>query len=454
MAETSERMLLDVASHVLELAKKYGAQSADLIASRSTDFEVKVADGAIVTLTQAVSKGMGLRIFVDGRMGFCTTSDFSDAALASAVERAVLLAREAASDPFNGLVDLEPGLIVAGDELELYDPAVVALSTDEKIRWAHALESAARASDPRVRKFRDSGVASGESHMVLATSQGAMRALRSTGISLWCNPIAEENGQLQTEVWYDSRTHVADLDAPEVIGRIAGQRAARMLGAKPVKTQRAHVIFEPSMTAGFVAGILGAIDGDAVFKKSSFLADKLGKQIGVAGLNVVDDPHRPRSSGSSPFDGEGMPTYKKQLVDKGVLTTFLYDAYTARKAGVKPTASSRRGYSSPPHAGTFNFIVEPGSASRDDIYRGVDKALVLTRGLGRGVNSVTGEYSRGANGLWIEKGEVVHAVQEITIAGDFLQMLGNIDAIGNDLQMRGSSGAPTVRVADVTISGT
>lgn len=454
MAKTSERMLLDVADHVLSLAKKHGAQSADLIASRSTDFEVKVADGAINTLTQAVSKGMGLRIFVDGRMGFCTTSDFNDAALDSAVQRAVQLAREAASDPFNGLVELEPGLIVAGDELQLYDPAVTQISTDEKIRWAHALEEAARASDPRVTKFRDSGVASGEAHMVMATSSGATRAIRSTGISLWCNPIAEADGQLQTEVWYDTRTHVADLEKPELVGRTAGLRAARMLGARPVKTQRAHIIFEPSMTAGFLGGMLGAIDGDAVYKKSSFLADKLGKQIGVAGLNVIDDPLRPRGAGSSPFDGEGLPTYAKKIVDQGVLTTFLYDSYTARKAGVKPTASARRGYSSPPHAGTFNFIVQPGTMERDAIYRGVDKALVVTRGLGRGVSSVSGEYSRGANGLWIENGEVVHAVQEVTIAGDFLTMLGNIDGIGSDLQMRGSSGAPTLRIADVTISGT
>lgn len=451
---SDERMLTDVAAKVLELAKKYGASSADAVVSRGTEFEVKVADGAIVTLTQATSKGMGLRVFVDGRLGFCTTSDFGDASLAFAVERAVQLAREAAPDPHNGLVELEPGLKVAGDELELYDPAVVALPTEEKIRWAHTLEEAARAADPRVRKFRDSGVSSGESHTVMATSSGAIRAVRSTGIALWCNPIAEADGQLQTEVWYDSRTHVGDLEAPEKVGRIAAERAARMLGAKPVKTQVAHLIMEPAMSAGFMGSMLAGIDGDSVHKKSSFLADKLNKQIAVKGLNLVDDPHIKRGNGSSPFDGEGLATYKKKLVDAGVLTTFLYDGYTARKVGVKPTASAKRGYSSPPHAGVFNFIVQPGDVAPESIWKDVDCALVLTRGLGRGLNSVSGEYSRGANGLWIEKGEVVHPVQEVTIAGDYLAMLQNIDAIGNDLQMRGSSGAPTMRIANVTISGT
>lgn len=451
---SDERLLTDVASRVLELAKKFGASSADAVVSRGTEFEVKVADGAIVTLTQATSKGMGLRVFVDGRLGFCTTSDFADASLTYAVERAVQLAREAAPDPHNGLVELEAGLKVAGDELELYDPAVVSLPTEEKIRWAHQLEEAARAADPRVRKFRDSGVSSGESHTVLATTSGALRAVRSTGIALWCNPIAEADGQLQTEVWYDSRTHVADSDSPEKVGHIAATRAARMLGARPVKTQVAHLILEPAMAAGFMGSMLAAIDGDSVYKKASFLSDKLGKQIGSTALTLVDDPHVKRGNGSSPFDGEGLATYKKKLLDAGVLTTFLYDGYTARKVGVKPTASAKRGYSSPPHAGVFNLIVQPGDVSQENIWRDVDRALVLTRGLGRGLNSVSGEYSRGANGLWIEKGEIVHPVQEVTIAGDYLAMLQNVDAVGSDLQLRGSSGAPTLRIADVTISGT
>lgn len=451
-AEQVQR-LLDVASDIIAHAKKFGATSADVIASRSTDFEVKVADGQINTLTQAVSKGMGLRVFVGQHLGFCTTSDFTKESLAHAAQRAVEMAKESAEDPHNGLPEIDPGRLDVPSELDLYDPAIVALSPEEKIRWAHALEESARATDPRVTKFRDSGVNNGESYTVLATSEGAVRTGRFTGISLWCNPIAEANGELQTEVWYDSRTHLEDLESVDSIGRTAATRAARMLGAKPVPTTRAPVIFEPNMAVGFLGGVLSGIDGDSVHKKSSFLAEKLGKQIAVSGITLIDDPLFPRATGSSSFDSEGLKTYKKKLVDRGVLKMFLYDSYTARKVGTKPTASGRRGYASPPAAGTFNFYAEAGVQDPKEIWSGVERGLVITRGLGRGLNAVSGEYSRGANGLWIEKGEVVHPVQEITIAGDYLEMLSNIDAIGSDLEIRGSSGAPTIRVADVTISG-
>lgn len=446
--------LLDTASQVLEIAKTVGADQADVVAARSTDFEVKVAGGKIDTLTQATSKGLGLRVFVGGRMGFCTTSDFAPDSLRHATTRAVAMAREAADDPHNGLPpELEPGRIDAGADLDLYDPAIVEVSTEDKIRWAHGLEAAARAVDPHVTKFRDSGVASGESHSVLVTSSGAVRTMAATGISLWCNPIAERDGELQTEVWYDTQTHLEDLEPVEAVGRKAGERAVRMLGARPVKTQSVTVIFEPHLAAGLVAGMLGALNGDLVYKGASFLTDKLGVRIAVPGLTVIDDPLLPRGNGSAPFDGEGLPTAKKAVIDAGVLTTFFYDSYTARKAGVKPTANARRGYSSLPWAGPFNFYVQPGADDPREILREPERALLVTRGLGRGVSSVSGEYSRGANGLWLERGEIVHPVQEVTIAGDFLEMLGRIDAIGNDLEMRGSFGAPTLRIAEMTVSG-
>lgn len=445
--------LLDVSDDLLKHAKRFGAGSADVIASRSTDFEVKVADGSIVNLTQAVAKGLGLRVFVGQHLGFCTTSDFSPESIEHAAKRAVQMAKESAEDPHNGLPEIESGRIDVPSELELYDPAVVALSPEEKIGWAHQLEQAARDTDPRVSKFRDSGVSSGESHTVLVTSDGASRAGRFTGISMWCNPIAQDGDELQTEVWYDSRTHLEDMESIASIGQTAAKRAARMLGAKPVPTCRAALILEPNIAVGFLGGLIGAIDGDRVNKKASFLADKLGETIAVEGLTLIDDPLRKRGTGSSPFDSEGLATYKKKLVDRGRLELFLYDSYTARKVGVEPTASGRRGYASPPSAGTFNFYAENGTVAADSIWSDVDRALVMTRGLGRGLNTVSGEYSRGANGLWIEKGEIVHPVQEVTVAGDYLEMLQNIDAIGDDLELRGSSGAPTLRIAEVTISG-
>lgn len=452
-SQDAGKKLLDVASQVLEMAKRHGAQEADVMAGRSTDFEVKVADGAIVTLTQATSKGLGLRVFVDKRLGFCSTSDFNKEALEHAVARAVAMAKEAALDPHHGLANAPAGHLSDDGPLDLFDPKVESLPADEKIRWAHALEQAARDADPRVRKFRDSGVSTSVASSVLVTSTGASRSSRGTGIALWSTPVAEANGELQTESWYDSQVHLADLEDLQAIGRTAGQRAARMLGAKAVKTQQVPVIFEAPMAAGLLAGVLGAIDGDMVYKKASFLADKLGQSIATSALTLVDDPLLPKGTASTPFDGEGLPTARKNLIDAGVLTTFLYDSYTARKAKVAPNASARRGYGSQPHAGSFNLYAVPGKLSPETIAKEVPRALLVTRGLGRGLNTVSGEYSRGANGLWLENGEIVHPVQEITIAGDFLTMLRSIDAIGNDLRLRGSAGAPTLRIANMTVSG-
>ena len=445
--------LFDVAAKLLGSVKRHGAQEADIMATRSTEFEVKVADGAIVTLTQATSKGLGIRVFVDGRLGFCTTSDFASDSLEQAGARAVAMAKEAAADPHNGIMPLPQGELNADASLELFDPRVVDLSTEEKIRWAHGLEEAARAADPRVRKFRDSGVSTGVTDIVLMTSGGAMRSLRQTSISLWCTPVAEADGQLQTEIWYDSQSHVSDLEPVEQIGRIAGMRAARMLGARPVKTQEAAIIFEPGTAAALLNGILQGIDGDMVHKKASFLADKLGQQIAARSLTLVDDPLLPRGIGTSPFDGEGLPTQRKNIVDKGILTTFLYDGHTARKAKVQPTGNAQRSFRGLPHAGAFNFYAEAGTDDVAEIYRSVPRALLVTRGLGQGLNAVSGEYSRGANGLWLEHGEVIHPVQEVTIAGDYLSMLQGIDRVGSDLRLRGGSGAPTLRLAKMTISG-
>jgi PmbA protein len=445
--------LVEKAERMIELARAAGADTADVMASRSTDFEVKVALGQIVTLTQAVSKGLGLRVFVDGRLGFCTTSDFNTDSLHEVARRAVALGREAASDPHNGLADAPPDRRDAGLGLELYDPAIPAIPAATKIAWAHELERAARAEDPRVTRFRDSGIASGEAVSALVTSTGAVRTMRTTGISAWCNPLAEHNGELQTEVWFDSRTHLAELEAIETIGRTAGRRAARMLGAKPVKTQAVPVIFEPGQAAGLIASIVAALDGDMVFKRASFLADLLGTQIATDRLSLIDDPLMKRGVGSAPFDAEGLPTSRKALIDVGRVTTFLYDAYTARKAGTQSTASARRSWASLPHAGTFNLFVAPGTDDPAAIVRQCDRALIVTRGLGHGLNTVSGEYSRGANGLWVERGEIVHPVQEVTIAGDYLTMLKNIDRIGSDLDMRGAMGGPTLRIAEMMVSG-
>ena len=451
--EFSHDQLLEVTDRILGIAKSAGADLADSMASYGSDFEVKVENGKIGTLTQATAKALGLRVFVGKKLGFCTTSDFRPESLKALVERTIGMAREVEDDPFNGIAEAEAGRQDAGSHFNPYDPAIVKLSTDAKIEMAHELEAAARDTDSRIQKFRDSGIASGESWSVLQTSTGIIRTAQGTGISAWCNPIAEADGQLQTEVWYDSRSHLEDLESMASIGEKAAQRAARMLGARPVKTQVAPVIFEPMAAAGLLGGIMGAISGDLVYKKASFLGDKLGQIIADPAITIVDDPHIDRGLASTPFDGEGMPTFAKRIVDQGKLTTFLYDSYTARKAGTQSTSNGRRGTSGMPGIGTFNFRVSPGEVAFKEMLESVPRALILTRGLGRGLNAVTGEYSRGANGLWVENGEIVHAVQEITIAGNMLEMLRNVDCVGADLMVKGSTCAPAIRVQNMTISG-
>ena len=450
-AERQLAGLEEIAERAVRAAQRRGAQAADAMLSRATEFEVKVADGAILTLTQATARRLGLRAFVDGSVGLASGADLSPTGLEALAERAVAAARAAAADPHNGLLPLSASRLRA--PAELFDPAVSALTVDTKIDWAHRIEAAARSADRRVRHFRASGVGTTLLTTVLCTSDGALRSLRRTGVSAWSTPVASADGEQQTESWYDAQCHLADLESPETIGRMAAARAVRMLGARPVPTQTVPVLFEPAMAAGLMGALMAALDGDAVRKRASFLHDRLGQQIASPTLTLIDDPHLPRGLASTPFDGEGMPTQRRALIDAGILTTFLYDGYTARRAGVAASGHAQRSSGSLPQAGPSNLSLAPGKTPAATMARHLPRAFLLTRGLGRGLNTISGEYSRGANGLWLEHGEVVQPVQAVTIAGDFARMLNSIDAVGDDPRRCGSLEAPTLRVAEMTVSG-
>jgi PmbA protein len=270
---------------------------------------------------------------------------------------------------------------------------------------------------------------------------------------LYAVPVATDGTQLQTSYWVDYKRFFDDLENAESVGKEAARRAVRMLGAKKVKTQTAPVVLDPLMSASFIGSVAAAANGDAVFKKSSFLVGKLGQQIAAKNVTLVDDGLYPKGLGTSPFDGEGLPTRRNALIEGGVLKTYLYDAFTARKAKAATTGSASRGYRSMPHIGTHNLYLEPGTTPPEDIVKGVKNGFYVTAMLGHGINLVTGEYSRGANGLWIRDGELAEAVQEVTVAGNVLKMLEGIDAIGSDLTFRGSTGAPSLRFAELAISG-
>jgi len=449
-ARPRDASLLEVCEQLVGLARKAVASESEAYAERTRESSVKVRDGTVEELRQATSKGVGLRVVSAGRLGFAYGTDFSKEGLRSLARSAVSLAKGAAKDEFN---ELPRGSQLGQGPAGAYDPAIEDIDPAWKLRAARAAENAAAQVDRRVRKFEGTTAGDFLARSAIASSRGASGESKASYAYVVCSPVAEADGQLQTASWSDTRRRLAELQAPEEIGRIAAQRAARMLGARKVKTQKAAIIFEPQQAAGFLAGLSEAVNGDLVHKKSSFLTKLLGKRVASEQVTLVDDATLEGGLATRPFDGEGVVSRRTVVIDRGVLKSFLYDTYTARKAGARSTGNAARGWSSLPHVGTSNFVLQRGTTSAEEIVRRTKRGLLVTAMLGSGANVVTGEYSRGANGLWIEEGQIAHAVQEVTVSGSLLEMLQGIDAVGDDLDLRSSTAAPTLRIAEAVISG-
>ena len=442
--------LLDVCEQLVSLAKKAGADDAEAYAERTRESSVRVRDGDVEELQQASSKGVGLRVLLAQRLGFAYGTDFSPEGMRTLAGRAVALAKGAARDPSNTIPSGK--LLGSGSEGE-YDPAIADLSPEWKLSAARAAENGARAEDSRVRKFDATGAGDFLAQSAIASTRGASGESRASYVYVYCSPVAEGEGQLQTASWSDTRRRLDGLQEPEQVGRIAARRASRMLGAKKPKTQRVPVVFDPQMAAGFIAGLAGAINGNLVYKKSSFLGPLLGERVAPKGFTLLDDAQLPAGIATRPFDGEGVFSRTTAIVDDGVLRSFLYDATTARKAKAKSTGSASRAWSSLPSIGTSNFYLRPGSEAPERIISGVKQGLYVTAMLGRGADVVTGDYSRGANGIWIERGELAWPVQEVTVSGSLIEMLKGVDAIGSDLDFRSATAAPTIRFSELQVSG-
>ena len=441
-----------LAKKIVARALKRGAKQAEAFLQVGRSADVRVRDGEIEDLTQATSKGVGIRVFVKNRLGFVWTSDFDPSALDTLIDRAIALAEMSAPNPLNGLPDRDT-LGKFPDVGALFDEEVASLPPDWKINASIEMEKVIKAFDPRITAMDSVGAGESVSEVYLASSAGVHGSYQGTSVYLYASPVASENGQLQTSYWYDAKRFFEDLASPESVAMKAAERAVRLLGAKKVKSQRCPIVLDPTMAAGFISSIAGAANGDAVFKRSSFLAEKLGKQIAPEHVTIVDDGLRKRGLATSPFDGEGVPTRRTSLLEKGVLKAFLYDAFTARKAKTKSTGNASRGYRSLPAIGVNNLVLEPGTKTPEQIIKEIPNGFYVTAMLGHGANTVTGEYSRGANGLWIENGELTRPVQEVTVAGTLTDMLMQLDAIGNDLTFHGSTGASTIRFKELTVSG-
>ena len=442
----------ELAKKLVHRAKRKGARQAEAFLEVGRQSSCRVRDGEIEDLTEATSKGVGLRVVSNQRIGFAYTSDFDPDTLNQFVDRALQLAQAAAPNKMNGLPSPQD-LSHRACAGELFDTEIANLPSDWKIKASLEIERAGKSLDPRITTFESVGAGDNVSEVVVASTSGLVDAYSGTYAFLYAMPVASDGTQLQTSYWVDYKRFFKDLESPEHVGRQAAQRALRMLGAKKVKSQRVPVILDPMTAASFVDSIASAADGDAVFKKSSFLAKHLNQRIAGEHVSLVDDGLLPRALGTAPFDGEGVPTRRTAIIENGILRNFLYDSFTARKAKTRTTGNASRSYNALPRIGTNNLYLVPGTKASEDLIGEVESGFYVTAMLGRGADIVTGQYSRGANGLWIQKGELSYPVQEVTVAGDLLQMLRQLDAVGSDLQFRGSTGAPTIRFAELTVAG-
>ncbi|MBI3783106.1 MAG: TldD/PmbA family protein [Deltaproteobacteria bacterium] len=448
----SKELLEGVAERLLAAAKRHGATAADVVVAESDALEVAVRLGGVEKLKQARQKHLGLRAFIGDRSAVTSSSDFSPEALEKLAADSCKLAAILAADPFSGLPETED-LATQIPELDLYDAGVAALSAEEAIDMARQGEQAALDADARITNSEGAECNASTARVLYASSGGFTGSYSSSGISLSVVPVASHNGAMQRDYWYSSQRHLADLENPAQIGKKAAQRALRRLDARQVRTCEVPVVFDPQMAAGLLHHLASAISGYALYKGTSFLVGKLGERIAPGFVTVVDDGTLPGRHGSKPFDGEGLATRRTMVIENGVLKSYLFDTYSARKLGSRSTGNASRSVGSSPHVSPTNFVLQAGSAAPEEIIGSVKAGLYVTELIGHGINGTTGDYSRGAVGLWIENGELAYPVEEITIAGNLLQMYAAIEMIGNDLDYRSSVIAPTVKIGKMTVAG-
>ena len=444
--------LEELASGVIEQAKKGGATGAECTVSEGDHFSASVRMGEIESLQEAGSRAAGVRVLIGKNAGSAYTSDLSDDGIAHMVRSALDLAKITSEDPFAGLPDSSELGKITGD-LELYSDSVVQLPASTKIEWAKRAEAAALAADPRIVNSEGGSFDTRVGSTVFANSLGFLGSYRSSSCSISAVPVAKQNGSMERDFWFSVARSVDALENPEEVGRKAAERALRRLGARKVSTQKVPVIFEPRVARTLLDNIFDAISGESVYRGETFLAGKLGQKVATEKLTVVDDATIPKLFGSSPFDDEGVPPRRTAVIEDGVLQSWLLNSYTARKLGLRTTGNASRGITGNAGVGHGNFYIPNGAVDPADIIKSVKRGLYVTELIGFGVNIVTGDYSRGAAGLWIENGELAYPVSEITIASTLQEMLSNLEAIGSDLEFRGALASPTLLISEMTISG-
>ncbi|MBN2416900.1 TldD/PmbA family protein [bacterium] len=430
-------------------AVKKGADAAEVYLETGRDLSVEVRNGDVETVQEAASQGVGVRVFVRGAMAFAHSNDVSEAACNSALDRAVDMARITTPDEYNVL----PAPADAGTVEGLYDPGIAAVPLEKKIAMTVSLEKQAMA-DARI--TRSAGASFGESgrQIYIANTHGLVQVCREGACFLGVSVVAEKGEQKCDGAEYCGRRFFADLAPEREIAAAAAEKAWSMLDPRPVRTQRAPVIVHPDAAGSILGGVLAAVNGNQVVQGASFLGDKLDQPIMSALVTLIDDGRRPKGLASLPFDGEGVPTQRRVIVENGVLKGFMYNTMVAARAGTASTGNaSRGGFSSLPGIGSHNFYMQAGTVSADDIIRSTKRGLVLREVTGYGINPVNGNFSGGASGFWVENGRISFPVKGLTIAGAAGDMLTGIDMVADDLDLNRTFTAPTFRIREMQIGG-
>lgn len=445
--------LRELSVDVVRRAMKGGATAAEVVLRDGSEFSTTVRLGEVETLKESGSRAIGVRVFFGQRSASTWSSDFASSSIDGMVRGALNLAKITSEDPFAGIPEVEEQGAIKTD-LDLYYDDVYSLSTADRIDYARRAEKAAMSADARIQNSDGGSFDAATGVKVLANSNGFIGNYRRSYCSVAAVPIAQQEGSgMQRDYWFSVARTLRKLESPEEVGREAARRTLRRLGARKVKTQRVPIVFDPLVAGALLGHVFEAVNGDSVYRGASFLAHKLNEKVAGANITIVDDGTMVGGFGSSPFDSEGVPTRRTVVIEKGVLSSYLLNTYTAKKLKMKTTGNASRGLAGTPGIGAGNFFLEPGTRTPKEIVADIKDGFYVTEFLGFGVNLVTGDFSRGASGVWIQNGELTFPVEEVTVAGNLKDMLNDIAEIGSDLEFRGSVACPTLRIDGMTVAG-
>jgi PmbA protein len=440
-ASAVKKTLTETAARAVELAKRLGADQAEVSASHEEGLSVTVRLGDVESVERQRDRGLAVTVYQETRKGAASTSDFSERGVEDAVKKALSIATFTAQDPFAGLADAEL-MAVDPPDLELFFPRAV--SVDEATELALQAENAARGFDARIENSEGATIGTGQGLRVYANSHGFIDGYPTSNYSTSCSVIAKAGDSLERDYWYSVARSLDDLEPPGEVGRRAAERAVSRLGARQVRTKVVPVLYPAELARGLFGHLVAAIRGTSQYRKSTFLLDALGQRLFPEFIDIEENPFIPRGMASAPFDAEGVATRERMLVSRGVLEGYVLSSYSARRLNMQTTGNA---------GGIHNLVVKPTAGPLEELIADCDEAFVVGELLGQGVNPVTGDYSRGAAGYWVERGKIAYPVNEVTVAGNLGEMFRSIRAVGSDVDVRGGVRTGAVLVDGLTVAG-